>query len=129
MEGFSGVYIGKYKKRVLENLLSDISHHVPDSQCSFIGDIIGMGMRRLKIIDLDGGEQPICNESGGFQLVFNGEIYNYTELRDVLIALGYVFKTFSDTEVLVHLYQEMGMKMLSKLRGMFCFAIYDIKKR
>ncbi len=88
-----------------------------------------MGMRLLSIVDLVGGQQPIFNESGRFAVVFNGEIYNYRELRNDLIARGHTLKTYSDTEVIVHLYEECGAACLEHLRGMFSFAIWDNVRR
>jgi asparagine synthase (glutamine-hydrolysing) len=97
----------------------------PDGEGFFIDDNVGLGHRRLSIIDLEGGHQPLDNEDGSVVTVFNGEIYNYQELSETLLALGHRFKTHSDTETLVHLYEEYGMGMLEKLRGMFAFALYD----
>jgi len=109
----------------LEFLLNGIAHRGPDEKGVFFFKHAALGMRRLSIIDLEGGNQPISNESGNLQLVLNGEIYNYLELRKKLIDKGHVFKTNSDTEVIVHLYEEHGLDFLSKLQGMFCFALFD----
>ena len=86
---------------------------------------VGLAHRRLSIIDLDTGHQPIGNEDGSVQIVFNGEIYNFQPLRDELIARGHVFKTNSDTETIVHAYEEFGVDCVTRLRGMFAFAIWD----
>ncbi len=86
---------------------------------------VGLGHRRLSIIDLNSGHQPLSNEDGTVWIVFNGEIYNYRELRTLLLSKGHVFKTQTDTEVIVHLYEEFGPQCLEKLRGMFAFAIWD----
>ena len=86
---------------------------------------IGLGFRRLSIIDLQSGHQPLSNEDGTIWIVFNGEIYNFQELRAFLLSKGHTFKTQSDTEVIVHLYEELGPQCLEKLRGMFAFAIWD----
>jgi asparagine synthase (glutamine-hydrolysing) len=97
----------------------------PDSWGSFISGNVGMGMRRLSIIDLSGGDQPIFNEDGTVAIVFNGEIYNYKELRSGLKSRGHTFRTNTDTEVIVHLYEEYGPSCVERLRGMFAFAICD----
>jgi asparagine synthase (glutamine-hydrolysing) len=115
----------------LRRMLDLIIHRGPDGQGVFVDPPRGvaLGMRRLSIIDLEGGSQPIWNEDSTIGVVFNGEIYNYLELRAELIAQGHAFKTQSDTEVLVHLYEEAGASMLSRLRGMFGFAIIDLRQR
>ena len=85
----------------------------------------GLAHRRLAIIDLATGQQPMCNEDGSVQIVFNGEIYNFQELREELIACGHLFRTRSDTETIVHAYEEWGPQCVSRFRGMFAFAIWD----
>lgn len=102
-----------------------IVHRGPDSEGVTVGGGVGMGMRRLRIIDLEGGEQPIFNEDGTMAIVFNGEIYNYRELRRDLLDRGHRFTTASDTEVILHLYEEFGESCVGRLRGMFAFAIHD----
>lgn len=104
-------------------------HRGPDGGDVYCNANFGMGHRRLSIIDLDSGKQPLSNEDGTIWVSFNGEIYNYLELIPPLKAKGHVFKTRSDTEVLVHLYEEKGEKMLEDLRGMFAFSIWDEKKK
>ena len=110
---------------VLKDMLECIAHRGPDSQDMYIDDDVALGFRRLSIIDLEGGNQPIYNENKTKVLVFNGEIYNYKSLRQDLTERGHLFYTHSDSEVLVHGYEEYGPKFLSKLRGMFSFVIWD----
>ena len=106
-----------------------IRHRGPDDEGIYTDGPCGIGMRRLSIIDLSTGHQPISNEDGSVWIVFNGEIYNYQELRQDLIAKGHRFRTNSDTETIVHLYEEEGTDGLHKLRGMFAYCIWDAKKR
>jgi len=115
----------------LGRMLARIVHRGPDGEGThvFTPDGLAMGMRRLSIIDLEGGAQPIWNEGHTVGVVFNGEIYNYLELRAELEAKGHRFRTHSDTEVLVHLYEESGAKMCGRLRGMFAFCIFDLPRR
>ncbi len=114
------------KKEVLSNMLDTIIHRGPDQIGEFIDNNIALGFRRLSIIGVDNGLQPLFNEDNSLALVFNGEIYNYKELRCELIDKGHIFKTNTDSEVLVHCYEEFGEEMVNKLRGMFAFVIYDI---
>ena len=100
-------------------------HRGPDDEGYYVSGPIGLGFRRLSIIDLQRGHQPVSNEDGTVQIIFNGEIYNFQELREFLLGKGHVFKTQSDTEVIVHLYEELGPQCLEKLRGMFAFALWD----
>jgi asparagine synthase (glutamine-hydrolysing) len=113
----------------LSRMLALISHRGPDGAGTHVAGPVALGMRRLSIIDLEGGWQPVWNEDKTVGIVFNGEIYNYVELTRDLIAAGHQFRTHSDTEVLVHLYEEHGPAMLEKLRGMFAFALLDLHKR
>ncbi len=113
----------------LERMLASIFHRGPDEAGRLIDRELAMGMRRLSIIDLADGQQPIFDESGRYGVVFNGEIYNYRELRNDLIARGHQLKTHSDTEVIVHLFEEYGEACLDHLRGMFGFAIWDNVRR
>lgn len=110
-------------------MLGLIVHRGPDGEGIHVEKGVAIGMRRLSIIDLEGGHQPIWNEDRTIGIVFNGEIYNYLELRAELQQRGHIFKTGSDTEVLVHLYEEAGEKMFDRLRGMFGFAIFDRPRR
>src|SRR5437667_6355777 len=111
----------------LGEMLGRIIHRGPDGAGTHVAPASGLalGMRRLSIIDLEGGSQPIWNEDSTVGVVFNGEIYNYLELRQELEAKGHRFRTHSDTEVLVHLYEEMNLSMTKRLRGMFAFCILD----
>ncbi len=116
-------------EEVLENMKNKIIHRGPDSGGSYIDDGVSMGFRRLSIIDLEGGHQPIYNETRDMVITFNGEIYNYQELREDLIAKGHVMGSNADTEVLLHGYEEYGEDLLPKLRGMFTFVIWDAKNK
>lgn len=104
-----------------------IQHRGPDDEGISINGSVGLGMRRLSIIDLAAGHQPISNETGSITIVFNGEIYNYRDLRSDLCRRGHVFKTASDTETILHLYEDHGAECVSRLRGMFAFAIHDAR--
>lgn len=106
-----------------------IIHRGPDQDDYYVDGDISLGFRRLSIIDLEGGSQPILNEDGSKVLVFNGEIYNYQEIREDLIKKGHIFKTHSDSETILHGYEEYGKDILSKLRGMFAFVIWDKNKK
>jgi asparagine synthase (glutamine-hydrolysing) len=112
-------------RHTLSNMLESIHHRGPDDRGLLLCRGLGMGMQRLSIIDLAGGKQPISNENGTISIVFNGEIYNYRDLRETLLAKGHTFKTSSDTEVIVHLYEDLGEDCVRELRGMFAFAIWD----
>ena len=125
--GFTGEVIDRDK--VIKNMTDVITHRGPDSDGVFMDDYIAMGFRRLSIIDLDAGHQPIYNEDKTLVLTFNGEIYNYKELRKVLIAKGHKFYTDTDSEVLIHGFEEWREDLLLKLRGMFGFAIYNTKDK
>ena len=106
-----------------------IAHRGPDDWGTFVEGGVGLGMRRLSIVDLAGGHQPMSNEDGSVIVVFNGEIYNFPSLHDEIVAKGHRFKTRCDTEALVHLYEEYGEGMVARLRGMFAFAIWDRNRR
>jgi len=132
MCGIAGKFVFAQGDRVSRDLLQcmcdSIAHRGPDDEGLFLKGPIGLGHRRLSIIDLDSGHQPISNEDQTIWVVFNGEIYNYRELREGLIARGHAFRTSSDTEVIVHLYEEQGEQFLSSLRGMFAIALWDERK-
>ena len=113
---------------VLDNMMNKIVHRGPDSGGKHIDQNVALGFRRLSIIDLDHGSQPMYNETDDIVVTFNGEIYNYQSLREDLISKGHIFKNDSDTEVLLHAYEEYGEDMLNQLRGMFAFVIWDSKK-
>ncbi len=116
-------------RTILSDMLQAILHRGPDEDGRLEDGPLAMGMRRLSIIDLADGTQPIFDESGRYGIVFNGEIYNYRELRQQLLARGHQLKTHSDTETIVHLYEEFGADCLEHLRGMFAFAIWDQRER
>jgi asparagine synthase (glutamine-hydrolysing) len=114
---------------VLRRMCDVMAHRGPDDDGFFIQGKIGLGMRRLSIVDLSTGHQPIGNEDGTLWIVFNGEIYNHRALRERLITRGHQFRTQSDTESIVHLYEEYGTNCVEHLRGMFAFAIWDVKQQ
>ena len=130
MCGFVGFCSKDVKdKNVIKEMNNQIIHRGPDSDGYYFDKDVNFGFRRLSIIDLHEGSQPILNESGDTAIIFNGEIYNYQELREDLVAKGYKFKTHTDTEVVLHGYEEYGEEgILAKLRGMFAFTIWDSKK-
>ena len=112
-------------EETLHNMMDTIIHRGPDSSGEYVDDCIALGFRRLSIVDLEFGNQPMFNEDESLVLVFNGEIYNSRELRDVLAKSGHVFSNNSDSEVLLHAYEEYGYEFVKKLRGMFAFIIWD----
>lgn len=113
----------------LHRMCDAMVHRGPDDDGYYLSETVGLGMRRLSIIDLDTGRQPIHNEDFSVWVVFNGEIYNFKELRAELAARGHVFRTESDTEAIVHLYEEHGEDCVHRLRGMFAFALWDEHRR
>ncbi len=115
------------KETCLTNMMNKIIHRGPDSAGQHIDNKVAMGFRRLSIIDLDYGSQPMYNEDQTIVITFNGEIYNHQILREELIAKGHVFSNNADTEVLIHAYEEYGPEMMNRLRGMFAFVIWDSK--
>jgi asparagine synthase (glutamine-hydrolysing) len=117
------------EEREIRSMCGAMVHRGPDDEGIYLGDGVAIGMRRLSIIDLHSGMQPVTNEDGSIWIVFNGEIYNYQELRRDLQKRGHVFKTNGDTETIVHLYEEYGARCVDFLRGMFAFAIWDTRKR
>ncbi|MEI8305649.1 MAG: asparagine synthase (glutamine-hydrolyzing) [Chloroflexales bacterium] len=116
-------------QHTVQRMTDVLFHRGPDDDGFFVAEGVGLGMRRLSIIDVAGGRQPIANEDGTIQVVFNGEIYNYPQLRTDLESRGHIFRTRSDTEVIAHLYEERGAGCLSELRGMFGIAVWDQRNR
>lgn len=132
MCGISGVWElsgNRVDKDVLVRMTDALIHRGPDERGIYLGDHVGLGHRRLSIIDLSGGKQPLCNEDGTIWVVFNGEIYNFQELAEILKVKGHVFKTRSDTEVIVHAYEEWGEDCIERFRGMFAFALWNSNQR
>lgn len=130
MCGFTGFLDNtSNKKEILNEMLDTIIHRGSDQVGEFINDNIALGFRRLSIIGVNNGLQPLFNEDNSLALVFNGEIYNYKELREELTNKGHIFKTNTDSEVLIHCYEEYKENMVHKLRGMFAFVIYDISNK
>ena len=119
----------RVSQALVKSMADAIVHRGPDDEGFYVSGQIGLGFRRLSIIDLTGGHQPLSNEDETVWIIFNGEIYNYQTLREELIAKGHTFKTKSDTEVIVHLYEDYGVDCVSKLRGMFAFAVWDSNKK
>ncbi|HEV2397909.1 MAG TPA: asparagine synthase (glutamine-hydrolyzing) [Candidatus Sulfotelmatobacter sp.] len=116
-------------RALITDMLDTIRHRGPDDEGIYLGSQVGLGFVRLSIIDLVNGHQPLSNEDGTIWIVFNGEIYNYRELRAFLLSKGHTLKTQTDTEVIVHLYEELGAGCLERLRGMFAFALWDQNTR
>jgi asparagine synthase (glutamine-hydrolysing) len=114
---------------LLRQMMDQIIHRGPDGSGEYLSGPVALGHRRLSIIDLNTGDQPMCNEDGTIWVVYNGEIYNFQELRIDLKKRGHIFKSTSDTEVIVHLYEELGADCVAKFRGMFAFAIWDDRKK
>ena len=133
MCGFAGYLDMRHERAIdrdlLEKMTEKLVHRGPDSAGYFIDENVGLGFRRLSIIDLEGGDQPLFNEDESIVVVCNGEIYNYRELRSTLTQKGHTFRTGSDIEVLVHLYEEDGPDFINKLNGQFAFALLDRKQR
>lgn len=133
MCGIAGYYrlpLAPEKRRgLLERMIGTLAHRGPDGHGTYLDGDVGLAHARLSIIDVSGGQQPMCNEDGTVWITFNGEIFNYVELRADLIARGHTFKTSSDTEVIVHLYEERGPDCVEALNGDFAFAIWDSHKQ
>ena len=127
MCGITG-YFGEGNREILKKMTDSLRHRGPDDEVFYMGERIGLGHRRLSIIDLEGGHQPMTNEDKTIWVVFNGEIYNFQELKEKLEKQGHQFKTKSDTEAIVHLYEEKEEEFLEELNGMFAIALWDEKK-
>ena len=132
MCGIAGVFspgYGPQSESLLRRMLSLLRHRGPDEFGIYLDSSIGLAHARLSIIDLSTGQQPMCNEDGSLWIVFNGEIFNYIELRKELVSRGHRFRTMSDTEVILHLYEEKGCGALDDLNGQFAFAIWDSNRK
>ena len=126
--GVIGIERTEQSEAITRRMMEAIRHRGPDDDGLFVAPSAALGMRRLSIIDLPGGHQPVFNETGNVAVVFNGEIYNFRQLRATLEGRGHVFRTHSDTEVIVHGYEEWGENCLRELRGMFAFALWDARE-
>src|SRR5438552_2631897 len=128
MCGIAGVY-GSHLPMIdgspVKKMLQAIRHRGPDQAGIYISNRLCMGTVRLSIVGVESGQQPISSEDGRYSLCYNGEVYNYIELKEELRALGYVFSTASDTEVVLHAWRAWGVKCLARFNGAFAFAIYD----
>ena len=132
MCGIAGIIKQKPQESALRyeinKVLRTIKHRGPDDMGIYVKNNLAIGMTRLSIIDLENGKQPISSSDNSIVLVCNGEIYNYRELKEKLISKGYVFKTNSDVEVILHGYLEYGLEIIHQLRGMFAFCLWDSNK-
>ncbi len=132
MCGIAGIFSKNDKPiegELIKAMALSLKHRGPDGEGFYNSNVFGFGHRRLSIIDIDGGSQPMTNEDGSVIVIFNGEIYNYLELKDELLARNHHFRSKSDTEVIVHLYEEKGTEMFSHLNGMYAIAIADLRER
>ena len=133
MCGIFCIYFPDVSRLVEQDLVlsatNEMRHRGPDDEGVYISGNIGLGHRRLSIIDLASGHQPMFNEDGQIALVYNGEIYNHLEIREILVKKGHIFRTKSDTEVIIHAYEEWGVESVHKFNGMFAFALWDARKR
>ena len=128
--GFAGRAGGERERQAsLRAMCAAIVHRGPDEEGRYLAPDVALGMRRLSVMDPAMGQQPMTNEDGSIQLVFNGEIYNHRQLRRELVGRGHVLTTSSDTEVIVHLYEELGDAVVDALRGMFAFALWDTRRQ
>src|SRR5689334_3041834 len=133
MCGISGLFYFDHARPVEEEIVHRMqavtTHRGPDDSGMYLRANVGLGCNRLSIIDLSGGHQPMSNEDGTVWIVFNGEIYNFLELHDELVRRGHQFRTRSDTETIVHAWEEYGERCVDKLRGMFAFVIWDERRQ
>ena len=125
--GVIGIEQSEVGEAIARRMMEALWHRGPDEDGLLVAPAAALGMRRLSIIDLPGGRQPVFNETGNVGIVFNGEIYNFRQLRKTLEERGHSFRTHSDTEVIVHAYEEWGEQCVRELRGMFAFAIWDAR--
>ena len=134
MCGINGIALSSRSRRqldvrVLERMRDVITHRGPDDEGVFVDGRVGLGHRRLSIVDVAAGHQPMTNEDGSLHIIYNGEIYNHADFRESLEARGHVYRTHCDTETILHLYEEESVRCVERLRGMFAFAIWDAKRR
>ncbi len=129
MCGICGIYNTQRREPVSRQLIEQMTrlmaHRGPDDTGTYFDGPVGLGFTRLSIIDLNGGHQPMCNETGEIWIVFNGEIWNHKMLRKALIEKGHQFRTNCDTEAIIHAYEEFGLDCVAQLHGMFGFALWD----
>src|SRR5437867_9019877 len=121
--------LGRADASRLKAMRDVLRHRGPDGEGAFVEGAIGLGHRRLAIVDVGGGAQPMCNEDGSIWIVCNGEVYNHPTLRPWLESRGHRYRTRSDTETILHLYEETGARCVDKLRGMYAFALWDGARR
>src|SRR5215210_1556230 len=134
MCGISGIALSSRSARridrgVLERMRDVITHRGPDDEGLYFDGTVGLGHRRLSIVDVASGHQPMTNEDGTLQIIYNGEVYNHADHRPGLEARGHVYRTHCDTETILPLYEERGRRCVEDLRGMFAFAIWDSARR
>src|SRR6185503_16065219 len=134
MCGINGIaFSGRSRRRVdatdLKTMRDVITHRGPDDEGIYIDENVGLGHRRLSIVDVASGHQPMTNEDGSLYITYNGEVYNHADYRDELESRGHVYRTHCDTETILHLYEDYGDACVEHLRGMFAFAIWDRNKR
>src|ERR1043165_9530454 len=134
MCGINGIALSERSHRridttLLKRMRDVLIHRGPDDEGIFVSDRVGLGHRRLSIVDVAAGHQPMTNEDGSLRIVYNGEIYNHADFRAELEARGHTYQTHCDTETILHLYEEEGTNCVDRLRGMFAFAIWDERRR